>query len=172
MPYYYKRLAKMKDKTISTLYVNTEYYNEVTLDSGVDSIIDLDISINWTTFIEDILGDCVESYNDEELLDNFGIEKSDLDVEIDSDTFQKHQDRIYFWIDNEVGGNAKAFNLVTSLSSFITDEIGNGSMNGVTTSQSTANGAAKSVYVENESAAAWLKQAFADEGISIAIVFI
>lgn len=162
----------MKDSMVQTLFVNTEYNNEVTLDCGIDSIIDLDVIIDWATFIETVMGDSLESYDDEELLDCYGIEKSDLNVEIDSDTFQKYHDRIYFWIDNEVGGNAKAFDLVTGLSSFITDEMGNGSMNGVTTSQSTANGSAKSVYIENETAAKWLKQTFANESISVEIEFI
>ncbi|AEP29718.1 hypothetical protein [Brumicola nitratireducens] len=161
----------MKASMIQTLFVNTEYYNEVTLDSGINGIIDLDVIIDWATFIEAIMGDNLESYDDEELLDCYGIEKSDLNVEIDSSTFQKYQDRIYFWVDNEVGGNAKAFNLVTRLSLFITDEMGNGSMHGVTTSQSTANGSAKSVYIENETAAKWLQQAFANEGIAIEIKF-
>lgn len=160
----------MDDTTTKTLFVNTEYHNEVTLDGGMQDIID--ISIDWATLIQDVLGDSIESYDDEELMDNYGIEKSDLDTLIDDHTFRRYHERIYFWVDNEAGANAKAFNLVTSLPSFATDEMGNGSMNGVTTSQSTVNGAAKSVYIEDEAAAAWLEQAFADEKVAVEICFI
>jgi|GEM_PF-2653410 len=161
----------MAENIIHTLIVNTDYYNEVTLDCGIEAIIDLDVEISWQTLIEEVLDENIASFDNNDLMDYFRIERSQLNDEIDSATFQKYQDRIYYWVDNYVGGNARAFDLIASLSSFSTDEMGNGSMHGVSTSQSTSNGPKKSVCIDNEAAAKWLKQAFANEGIAIEIEF-
>ena len=161
----------MVENITHTLYVNTDYDNEVTLDCGIEAIIKLDVEISWQTLIEDVLSENIASFNNDELMDYYQIERSELNTKIDSATFEKYQDSIYYWIDNSIGGNARAFDLITSLSSFTTDEMGNGSMNGVTTSQSTCNGPKKSVCIENEAAADWLKQSFANEGIAIEIKF-
>jgi hypothetical protein len=154
------------------LFVNREYGNEATLDQTLSSDCDDFGNMTWRTFIEDVAGLQLDDKGIDDILDQYGIDASELDDYLDSDDVDRHYSDIAFYCDNYSGSNARAFELLRYSGVFDVDKDGNGEKNGVELTQTTANGPRKSVYVANELSAQWLQTELSRRGIEIEIEFV
>ena len=109
---------------------------------------------------------------DENLINNFRIEPDQLDELIDPETIDRYYSDIEFYVGNSEGAEAAAFEFIGSLEIFPIDIDGNGASNGVWLQQTYANGPRKTVLIEDETAADWLRQKFKEKGVDVEIKFI
>ena len=151
-----------------TLYINSQYDNEGSLNQTNDSEVDSFSDITYRTLISEVKND--EINNNEILEDEYGISLDELDNQMSSEHFDKYMYDISFYIDNCSGGSALAFDLIGSLKKFTTDQDGNGSHHGVELLQTKANGPRKYVFITNQEAEKWLIEQFNAEGHSVKIV--
>ncbi|WP_068546544.1 N-formylglutamate amidohydrolase [Thalassotalea crassostreae] len=158
-----------------TLYVHTDFANQVTLDSTVIDDSDTFGNLTWTEFLTEVLNEDLDYKIDEYCyLEQHGIDSSYLDEMISGDIINKYYDEIAYYTDNisPTSPTVGAFQLIRELETVTTDKDGNAEINGVELSQSTATGSRKYTYIKDESAGNWLKEAFANEGISVDIKFV
>lgn len=159
--------------TKHTLFVNQSYGNEVTLDGTMDEDIDSFGQVTWKELLTEIKGESLDwLLKDENLENHYGIEPHQLEETIGPEEIDKYYGDLCFHVDNIEGPEARAFNLISSLELFPMDKNGNGQANGVWLEQTTANGPRKVVLIENESAAAWLRQQFVERGLNVEIRFV
>lgn len=151
-----------------TLYINSQYDNEGSLNQTIDSEVDSFSDITYRTLISEVKNDEID--NNEMLEEEFGISLDELDNQMSSEHFDKYMYDISFYIDNCSGGSALAFDLIGSLKKFTTDQDGNGSHHGVELLQTRANGPRKYVFITNQEAEKWLIEQFNAEGHSVKIV--
>jgi len=151
-----------------TLYINSQYDNEGSLNQTIDSEVDSFSDITYRTLISEVKNDEID--NNEMLEEEFGISLDELDNQMSSEHFDKYMTEISFYIDNCSGGSALAFDLIGSLKKFTTDQDGNGSHHGVELLQTRANGPRKYVFITNQEAEKWLIEQFNAEGHSVKIV--
>ena len=151
-----------------TLYINSQYDNEGSLNQTIDSEVDSFSDITYRTLISEVKNDEID--NNEILEEEYGISLDELDNQMSSEHFDKHMYDISFYIDNCSGGSALAFDLIGSLKKFTTDQDGNGSHHGVELLQTRANGPRKYVFITNQEAEKWLIEQFNAEGHSVKIV--
>ena len=158
----------MTELSQHTLYINSQYDNEGSLNQTMDSEVDSFSDITYRTLISEVKND--EINNNEILEDEYGISLDELDNQMSSEHFDKYMYDISFYIDNCSGGSALAFDLIGSLKKFTTDQDGNGSHHGVELLQTRANGPRKYVFITNQEAEKWLIEQFNAEGHSVKIV--
>lgn len=107
-----------------------------------------------------------------ELMEMLGC---DADDEVPAEVFERHRDQVadrqYFQVDNFSGAQAEAFDLIRSLALFPMDKDGNGDAHGVFLQQTLANGPRKTVWIEGEAGANWLRSETARQGRKIRIEF-
>ncbi len=151
-----------------TLYINSQYDNEGSLNQTIDSEVDSFSDITYRTLISEVKNDEID--NNEILEEEYGISLDELDNQMSSEHFDKYMYDISFYIDNCSGGSALAFDLIGSLKKFTTDQDGNGSHHGVELLQTRANGPRKYVFITNQEAEKWLIEQFNAEGHSVKIV--
>ena len=151
-----------------TLYINSQYDNEGSLNQTIDSEVDSFSDITYRTLISEVKNDEID--NNEILEEEYGISLDELDNQMSSEHFDKYMYDISFYIDNCSGGSALAFDLIGSLKKFTTDQDGNGSHHGVELLQTKANGPRKYVFITNQEAEKWLIEQFNAEGHSVKIV--
>ena len=151
-----------------TLYINSQYDNEGSLNQTIDSEVDSFSVITYRTLISEVKNDEID--NNEILEEEYGISLDELDNQMSSEHFDKYMYDISFYIDNCSGGSALAFDLIGSLKKFTTDQDGNGSHHGVELLQTRANGPRKYVFITNQEAEKWLIEQFNAEGHSVKIV--
>ena len=151
-----------------TLYINSQYDNEGSLNQTIDSEVDSFSDITYRTLISEVKNDEID--NNEILEEEYGISLDELDNQMSSEHFDKYMYDISFYIDNCSGGSALAFDLIGSLKKFTTDQDGNGSHHGVELLQTRANGPRKYVFITNQEAEKWLIEQFNAEGHSVQIV--
>ena len=151
-----------------TLYINSQYDNEGSLNQTIDSEVDSFSDITYRTLISEVKNDEID--NNEILEEEYGISLDELDNQMSSEHFDKYMYDISFYIDNCSGGSALAFDLIGSLKKFTTDQDGNGSHHGVELLQTRANGPRKYVFITNQEAEKWLIEQFNAEGHSIKII--
>ena len=151
-----------------TLYINSQYENEGSLNQTIDSEVDSFSVITYRTLISEVKNDEID--NNEILEEEYGISLDELDNQMSSEHFDKYMYDISFYIDNCSGGSALAFDLIGSLKKFTTDQDGNGSHHGVELLQTRANGPRKYVFITNQEAEKWLIEQFNAEGHSVKIV--
>jgi len=162
------------ESEINTLYVNSDYCDEVTLNCTMDDDIDSFGDLTWREFIEDYRSENLSEHQDclDEWLDaDYGITPNQLDENLDKAAIDRYYTDLSFRQDNVTGANAEAFELIRSLELFPMDRDGNGSFHGVTLDQSTANGPRKSVWIEDRESADWLIQQAAKRGVVLNVVF-
>ena len=145
-----------------TLYINSQYDNEGSLNQTIDSEVDSFSDITYRTLISEVKNDEID--NNEILEEEYGISLDELDNQMSSEHFDKYMYDISFYIDNCSGGSALAFDLIGSLKKFTTDQDGNGSHHGVELLQTKANGPRKYVFITNQEAEKWLIEQFNAEG--------
>ena len=158
----------MTELSQHTLYINSQYDNEGSLNQTMDSEVDSFSDITYRTLISEVKNDEID--NNEMLEEEFGISLDELDNQMSSEHFDKYMYDISFYIDNCSGGSALAFDLIGSLKKFTTDQDGNGSHHGVELLQTRANGPRKYVFITNQEAEKWLIEQFNAEGHSVKIV--
>lgn len=151
-----------------TLYINSQYDNEGSLNQTIDSEVDSFSDITYRTLISEVKNDEID--NNEILEEEYDISLDELDNQMSSEHFDKYMYDISFYIDNCSGGSALAFDLIGSLKKFTTDQDGNGSHHGVELLQTRANGPRKYVFITNQEAEKWLIEQFNAEGHSVKIV--
>ena len=151
-----------------TLYINSQYDNEGSLNQTIDSEVDSFSDITYRTLISEVKNDEID--NNEILEEEYGISLDELDNQLSSEHFDQYMTEISFYIDNYSGGCALAFELIGSLKKFTTDQDGNGSHHGVELLQTRANGPRKYVFITNQEAEKWLIEQFNAEGHSVKIV--
>ena len=151
-----------------TLYINSQYDNEGSLNQTIDSEVDSFSDITYRTLISEVKNDEID--NNEILEEEYGISLDELDNQMSSEHFDKYMYDISFYIDNCSGGSALAFDLIGSLKKFTTDQDGNGSHHGVELLQTTVNGPRQYVFITNQEAEKWLIEQFNAEGHSVKIV--
>ena len=151
-----------------TLYINSQYDNEGSLNQTIDSEVDSFSDITYRTLISEVKNDEID--NNEILEEEYGISLDELDNQMSSEHFDKYMYDISFYIDNCSGGSALAFDLIGSLKKFTTDQDGNGSHHGIELLQTRANGPRKYVFITNQEAEKWLIEQFNAEGHSVKIV--
>jgi hypothetical protein len=162
------------EKQSFTLYVNTEYGNEVTLGGTLDDDIDSFGDVTWREIIEEYRFEDIAAHAgnlDEWLDDEYGISASQLDETLDDKAVDRYYTTLSFHHDNSSGESAKAFNLIRSLQLFPMDRDGNGSEHGVQLDQSTANGPRKTVWISDQQAADWLVEKARERGVLLKVVF-
>ena len=158
----------MTELSQHTLYINSQYDNEGSLNQTMDSEVDSFSDITYRTLISEVKNDEID--NNEILEEEYGISLDELDNQMSSEHFDKYMYDISFYIDNCSGGSALAFDLIGSLKKFTTDQDGNGSHHGVELLQTRANGPRKYVFITNQEAEKWLIEQFNAEGHSVKIV--
>ena len=158
----------MTELSQHTLYINSQYANEGSLNQTIDSEVDSFSDITYRTLISEVKNDEID--NNEILEEEYGISLDELDNQMSSEHFDKYMYDISFYIDNCSGGSALAFDLIGSLKKFTTDQDGNGSHHGVELLQTRANGPRKYVFITNQEAEKWLIEQFNAEGHSVKIV--
>ena len=158
----------MTELSQHTLYINSQYDNEGSLNQTIDSEVDSFSDITYRTLISEVKNDEID--NNEILEEEYGISLDELDNQMSSEHFDKYMYDISFYIDNCSGGSALAFDLIGSLKKFTTDQDGNGSHHGVELLQTRANGPRKYVFITNQEAEKWLIEQFNAEGHSVKIV--
>ena len=158
----------MTELSQHTLYINSQYDNEGSLNQTIDSEVDSFSDITYRTLISEVKNDEID--NNEILEEEYGISLDELDNQLSSEHFDKYMYDISFYIDNCSGGSALAFDLIGSLKKFTTDQDGNGSHHGVELLQTRANGPRKYVFITNQEAEKWLIEQFNAEGHSVKIV--
>ena len=158
----------MTELSQHTLYINSQYDNEGSLNQTIDSEVDSFSDITYRTLISEVKNDEID--NNEILEEEYGISLDELDNQMSSEHFDKYMYDISFYIDNCSGGSALAFDLIGSLKKFTTDQDGNGSHHGVELLQTKANGPRKYVFITNQEAEKWLIEQFNAEGHSVKIV--
>jgi hypothetical protein len=158
----------MTELSQHTLYINSQYDNEGSLNQTIDSEVDSFSDITYRTLISEVKNDEID--NNEILEEEYGISLDELDNQMSSEHFDKYMYDISFYIDNCSGGSALAFDLIGSLEKFTTDQDGNGSHHGVELLQTRANGPRKYVFITNQEAEKWLIEQFNAEGHSVKIV--
>ena len=151
-----------------TLYINSQYDNEGSLNQTIGSEVDSFSDITYRTLISEVKNDEID--NNEILEEEYGISLDELDNQMSSEHFDKYMYDISFYIDNCSSGSALAFDLIGSLKKFTTDQDGNGSHHGVELLQTRANGPRKYVFITNQEAEKWLIEQFNAEGHSVKIV--
>ncbi|MFZ4702203.1 MAG: hypothetical protein ACOYMG_19345 [Candidatus Methylumidiphilus sp.] len=155
------------------LYINKEYGNEATLDATMDNDIASFGNITWKTLLTEVKSESLDwLLKDENLINYFGIEPNQLDELIGPETIDRYYSDIEFHVGNYEGAEAAAFNFIGSLNIFPTDIDGNGASNGVWLQQTYADGPRKTVLIEDETAAEWLRQRFKEKGVDVEIKFI
>jgi hypothetical protein len=163
-----KGIMIMMELSQHTLYINSQYDNEGSLNQTIDSEVDSFSDITYRTLISEVKNDEID--NNEILEEEYGISLDELDNQMSSEHFDKYMYDISFYIDNCSGGSALAFDLIGSLKKFTTDQDGNGSHHGVELLQTRANGPRKYVFITNQEAEKWLIEQFNAEGHSVKIV--
>ena len=158
----------MTELSHHTLYINSQYDNEGSLNQTIDSEVDSFSDITYRTLISEVKNDEID--NNEILEEEYGISLDELDNQMSSEHFDKYMYDISFYIDNCSGGSALAFDLIGSLKKFTTDQDGNGSHHGIELLQTRANGPRKYVFITNQEAEKWLIEQFNAEGHSVKIV--
>ena len=158
----------MTELSQHTLYINSQYDNEGSLNQTIDSEVDSFSDITYRTLISEVKNDEID--NNEILEEEYGISLDELDNQMSSEHFDKYMYDISFYIDNCSGGSALAFDLIGSLKKFTTDQDGNGCHHGVELLQTRANGPRKYVFITNQEAEKWLIEQFNAEGHSVKIV--
>jgi hypothetical protein len=154
------------------LYINIDFDSEVTLDLMMSEAIDMLSQITWRRLLSEILYEDLETEYLETLLEDYGIEAHQLDTPLDGNSQEKYYDKITFFLDNAAGPEAKAFDFLRELNLFPMDIDGNGGAEGVSLVQTTANGPKKYVFIEGESAAAWLASEFIARGLAVELKFV
>lgn len=168
------RSGDKSEKERITLYVNTEYDNEVTLGGTMDDDVDSFGDVTWREFIEDYRHEDFSSHLDnldEWLEEEYGISANQLEEKLDNKAVDRYYTELSFHQDNSSGGNAEAFTLIRSLELFSMDRDGNGSAHGVALDQSTADGPRKTVWIADQAAADWLVAQAAERGVLLDVVF-
>ena len=158
----------MTELSQHTLYINSQYDNEGSLNQTIDSEVDSFSDITYRTLISEVKNDEID--NNEILEEEYGISLDELDNQMSSEHFDKYMYDISFYIDNCSGGSALAFDLIGSLKKFTTDQDGNGSHYGVELLQTKANGPRKYVFITNQESEKWLIEQFNAEGHSVKII--
>ena len=154
----------------STIYINTAYNNQATLDSSLNNSIDEFGSVTWRELLTDILSRDLDDPDTLEFLDDYGLSEANLDDLIDSDTIDKYYSELSFYEDNYSGPRACLFNFLIQAKIFVADINGNYYGHGIELIQTTANGPEKLVYIEDDNAAEWLKNALYKKGIKVEII--
>ncbi len=157
-----------------TLFVNVRYDNQASLDETYDAMTDRFGRLNWRELLEDVLGHDLSQQADlDEWLDGmFGITREQLEENIPDQAIDRFYSELAFDQDNFTGGAARAFNLIRSLDLFPMDKDGNGGAHGVTLMQTTANGPAKHVFIQDQRAAQWLTEQLRARAIQVEIEYV
>ena len=158
----------MTELSQHTLYINSQYDNEGSLNQTIDSEVDSFRGITYRTLITDINGEEIES--NDMLKEQYGILLDELDCKLTDKDVVKYESEISFYEENRVGANVEAFDLICSLKKFITDADGNGSHGGLQSVQTKQGWPRQSVFINDEEAERWLIEQLKAEGHSIKII--
>ena len=158
----------MTELSQHTLYINSQYDNEGSLNQTIDSEVDSFRGITYRTLITDINGEEIES--NDMLKEQYGISLDELDCKLTDKDVVKYESEISFYEENRVGANVEAFDLICSLKKFITDADGNGSHGGLQSVQTTQGWPRQSVFINDEEAERWLIEQLKAEGHSVKII--
>lgn len=162
------------DQEILTLYVNTDYGNEVTLGGSMADDLDSFGDVTWREFIADYRCDDISTHQadlNEWLEEQYGISSIKLDEKLDGEAINRYYTELSLRQDNVSGRSAKAFDLIRSLNLFAMDRDGNGAAHGVQLDQSLANGPRKSVWIDDQNSADWLVKQAGERGVLLKVVF-
>lgn len=169
-----KRSKRIPEKPI-VINVNTDCENEATVGESIDDLAASLGDVTWRELLEECLHENVDSHKDdlEDWLEfDYGITPEDLDEIIPSAMVDRYYTQLCYRQDNMTGSNVEVFDLIRSLDIVPTDVDGNGSVNGITLVQTTANGPRKYVYIEDRKSASWLEMQAAESGVSLKVRFI
>ena len=158
----------MTELSQHTLYINSQYDNEGSLNQTIDSEVDSFRGITYRTLITDINGEEIES--NDMLKEQYGILLDELDCKLTDKDVVKYESEISFYEENRVGANVEAFDLICSLKKFITDADGNGSHGGLQSVQTTQGWPRQSVFINDEEAERWLIEQLKAEGHLVKII--
>ena len=158
----------MTELSQHTLYINSGFNNECSLNQTVQSQIDSFGDITYRTLITDINREEIES--NDMLKEQYGILLDELDCKLTDKDVVKYESEISFYEENRVGANVEAFDLICSLKKFITDADGNGSHGGLQSVQTTQGWPRQSVFINDEEAERWLIEQLKAEGHSVKII--
>ena len=154
------------------LFVNRGYGNQATLGQTLSDDCDDFGAMTWRTLIEEVEGHQLDDENIVEILEQYGIDYSELDDDLSTEDIERHYTKIAFYSDNYSGSCAAAFNLLRYSGIFDVDIDGNGEKNGVELCQTTADGPQKLVSIRDEQSAQWLQAELSQRGIEIKIEFV